>query len=276
MEKVSEEEKPMHAVPHPRANVASVHNPWATMAAQCLTMKGMQRLISGLVLVAALAAPALSSAATITHSLSVGSRGQEVITLQQTLIALGYLKVPASGYFGLLTKQALISYQKANGLDPVGSVGPKTRAILNMPPVNPAAQTPTTGTTSAPTTTLTASIPVTATSSAAPASTPASSTPSDPNAFTVSIVSPGTTLPRTALNTTLIIATSKNAMCRWGTLAGMSFTNMTAFQTSGGTTHSYYIPSLASGSLYVYYVKCQDSASNVISPETVVSFTVSS
>jgi len=78
-----------------------------------------------------LATPTCALAASFTHSLAIGSRGPEVTSLQEMLFAQGYFKVSARGYFGPLTKQAVMAFQKGNGLEPVGSVGPKTRAILN-------------------------------------------------------------------------------------------------------------------------------------------------
>jgi|GEM_PF-5300297 len=64
--------------------------------------------------------------------LSQGSSGADVTALQKILIADGFLKISApTGYFGAMTKAAVSAYQKANGLDQVGLVGPKTRASLN-------------------------------------------------------------------------------------------------------------------------------------------------
>jgi peptidoglycan hydrolase-like protein with peptidoglycan-binding domain len=37
----------------------------------------------------------------------------------------------AKGYFGALTKQGVMKYQKSIGLESVGIVGPKAKAILN-------------------------------------------------------------------------------------------------------------------------------------------------
>ncbi len=67
-----------------------------------------------------------------TRNLQTGSSGNDVTELQKILIAKGYLKVSApTGFFGGLTAAAVKLYQKDNGLDQVGNVGPKTRAILN-------------------------------------------------------------------------------------------------------------------------------------------------
>jgi len=64
-------------------------------------------------------------------SLKIGSRNSDVTTLQQALISKGYLKTTATGYFGSLTKSAVIAFQTANGLKSDGVVGVKTLALLN-------------------------------------------------------------------------------------------------------------------------------------------------
>jgi hypothetical protein len=76
--------------------------------------------------------PALATGGTFTSSLTFGSRGPEVTQLQNLLIAQNLLPAgSATGFFGPLTGAALAKLQKANGLDPIGSVGPKTRVLLN-------------------------------------------------------------------------------------------------------------------------------------------------
>ncbi|MDP2650121.1 MAG: peptidoglycan-binding protein [bacterium] len=53
--------------------------------------------------------------------------------LQKSLEAKGFLVMPsglAYGYFGSLTQKAVVAYQKSVSLDPVGVVGPQTRAAL--------------------------------------------------------------------------------------------------------------------------------------------------
>ena len=66
-----------------------------------------------------------------TQRLQMGSTGNEVTELQKRLGAEGVYSGPVTGYFGALTKAAVIAYQKAHSLPQVGIVGPQTRAVLN-------------------------------------------------------------------------------------------------------------------------------------------------
>jgi peptidoglycan hydrolase-like protein with peptidoglycan-binding domain len=70
-------------------------------------------------------------AVTITRTLDIGSSGADVSSLQQALNQLGYLHTTPTGYFGSRTSQAVSAFQTANGLSPVGYVGPKTRILLS-------------------------------------------------------------------------------------------------------------------------------------------------
>lgn len=74
--------------------------------------------------------------------LKLGSRGDEVQELQIFLIARRLLFGEATGYFGILTKTALVSFQSEQGLPAVGTVGPKTRALLNALPIERVSVTP--------------------------------------------------------------------------------------------------------------------------------------
>ena len=70
---------------------------------------------------------------TFVTSLSLGSRGDAVTALQALLAANPdvYPEGLITGYFGKATEKALKRLQKENGLEQVGRVGPKTRALLN-------------------------------------------------------------------------------------------------------------------------------------------------
>ena len=80
--------------------------------------------------------------------LQVGMHGPDVHHLQVELNQLGYRDahghaLKPDGDFGERTKQALQAFQRAHGIDPVGLVGPHTRAALHQAghhptPVDPA------------------------------------------------------------------------------------------------------------------------------------------
>lgn len=69
-----------------------------------------------------------------TRSLKIGSAGADVAALQQILITKGFLVFNIKsnpGYFGGVTRAALMKFQKSVGIEPVGAVGPATRRALN-------------------------------------------------------------------------------------------------------------------------------------------------
>ena len=75
-------------------------------------------------------APACSSL-TFTRALDIGARGTDVSDLQTFLQARGYLSGDSiTGYFGPLTSAAVKAFQKENGIEAIGTVGPKTRAQI--------------------------------------------------------------------------------------------------------------------------------------------------
>ncbi len=65
-------------------------------------------------------------------SVKYGDTNPNVTAIQNILIAQGFLKTQATGYFGSGTRSAIMAFQKANGLSPVGSIGPKTSALLSQ------------------------------------------------------------------------------------------------------------------------------------------------
>ena len=68
----------------------------------------------------------------IIRTLKQGMTGEDVKALQDYLNAHGYNCGTADGDFGPKTKVAVILFQKANGLDPDGIVGPLTREYMNQ------------------------------------------------------------------------------------------------------------------------------------------------
>jgi PKD repeat protein len=65
----------------------------------------------------------VSSCPSFVRSLSLGSRGDDVTALQQFLSAQGDLNVSATGYFGVLTRAAVIKWQEDNGIAASGNAG---------------------------------------------------------------------------------------------------------------------------------------------------------
>ncbi len=61
-----------------------------------------------------------------------GSRGEAITALQSFLIEKGFLVLPAgasTGYFGPMTKKAVMMYQESVGVSMTGYFGPKTRIM---------------------------------------------------------------------------------------------------------------------------------------------------
>lgn len=72
-----------------------------------------------------------ASAQTLNSNLTIGSKGADVILLQQFLVSKGFLEMPVGvsfGYFGSLTRAAVARWQRASGIVPaVGYFGPISR-----------------------------------------------------------------------------------------------------------------------------------------------------
>lgn len=86
--------------------------------------------------VAAAPTPSLSAQTSfaVNANLQLGSSGANVISLQKFLETKGFLTLPSGtteGYFGSLTKQALIAYQASVNLPATGYCGPMTRTLIN-------------------------------------------------------------------------------------------------------------------------------------------------
>jgi peptidoglycan hydrolase-like protein with peptidoglycan-binding domain len=82
---------------------------------------------------AVIVVPTVTHADTLTRYLSVGSSGSDVSSVQAFLAADPslYPRGLVTGYFGSLTKGAVINFQNRNGIDPVGRIGPATLPVLN-------------------------------------------------------------------------------------------------------------------------------------------------
>ncbi len=86
---------------------------------------------------------AIPSPLVIERNLAQGTRGNDVKQLQEFLAVQGYLKATPNGYYGLGTKSAIQRFQREHniarqGQVGYGTVGPKTRAILNAHLATPA------------------------------------------------------------------------------------------------------------------------------------------
>ena len=65
-------------------------------------------------------------------AVSWGDRGEDVRKVQQRLRQYGYMSAPADGVYGQATYDAVIWFQKKNGLKADGVVGPATAAALGI------------------------------------------------------------------------------------------------------------------------------------------------
>lgn len=63
----------------------------------------------------------------------IGSRGNEVKNIQTRLKNWGYYKGSIDSIYGTQTKNAVIAFQKKNGLTPDGIAGPKTLEKIGLP-----------------------------------------------------------------------------------------------------------------------------------------------
>lgn len=110
-------------------------------------------------------APVATSAQSMTNAfntnLKLGARGADVVALQSFLESKGLLTMPAGvakGFFGGLTKSAVVAYQISKGVTPAsGYFGPLTRATANADTTSTTTTTTTTTTTGTTGTTVTTS-----------------------------------------------------------------------------------------------------------------------
>jgi peptidoglycan hydrolase-like protein with peptidoglycan-binding domain len=77
--------------------------------------------------------PKHSYAAMLSQQLELGMSNADVTSLQVFLAANRtiYPEGSVTGYFGPLTKAAVIRFQNTNGISAVGRVGPQTLAVIN-------------------------------------------------------------------------------------------------------------------------------------------------
>lgn len=103
--------------------------------ASAVTIAELQAQINALMAqLSSLQGGSVSTGTTFTMDMTIGSSGSQVSALQQVLVSNGYLVMPsgvAMGYFGSLTKSAVMKWQAAYGVPATGFVGPLSRAKLN-------------------------------------------------------------------------------------------------------------------------------------------------
>ncbi len=94
--------------------------------------------------------------------------------------------------------------------------------------------------------------------------------------LTLSAGSPTGVLTAGTTQATISLTTNVNATCKYATTSGVSYASMpSTFTTTGSKTHSTQVTGLQNGTSYNYYVKCQDTSSN-LSNDYPISFAVAS
>ncbi|MCK4634372.1 MAG: hypothetical protein KAT37_00685, partial [Candidatus Aenigmarchaeota archaeon] len=73
---------------------------------------------------------------------------------------------------------------------------------------------------------------------------------------------------------TLSVTTDESSICRYNDTDG-SYLTMDVFNTTGGTTHTAALTGLSSSTQYTYYVRCNDTAGNIMTYSNSTTFTTS-
>lgn len=96
-------------------------------------MKKIIHIIVAIILFTVVSSGAKAQAQSFNVDFGVGSRGEYVKELQTLLSKYPsiYPEALVTGYFGPITERAVKRFQKDNGIEQAGRVGPKTRALLN-------------------------------------------------------------------------------------------------------------------------------------------------
>ena len=98
-------------------------------------------LVIAFTIVVGVAAPtSAATSAGVTATLKPGMSGPAVAELQNRLTAGGYWLGAVDGRYSTLTQQAVMAFQKANGLSRDGVYGPITRRALETEPRRPVAR----------------------------------------------------------------------------------------------------------------------------------------
>ncbi len=96
-------------------------------------MRKINILVVAVILSLTLSLTLSATAATLTRQLQLGMSGSDVSTLQGFLAQdpTIYPQGLITGYFGTLTRNAVIKFQARNGISTVGRVGPVTLTAIN-------------------------------------------------------------------------------------------------------------------------------------------------
>ncbi|TZE82875.1 spore cortex-lytic enzyme [Calorimonas adulescens] len=105
----------------------------------------MQKRYKQLVLLVIFVITVLIGGVAYSATLSWGSKGSEVLEAQRRLKNWGYYTGPLDGVYGAKMYQAVVRFQKKNGLTPDGVIGNATKRALGMRITPAAATTPSRG-----------------------------------------------------------------------------------------------------------------------------------
>jgi hypothetical protein len=98
---------------------------------------------------------------------------------------------------------------------------------------------------------------------------------SDSTPPTLSNGAPSGPLPLGTTQTTLSVTTNENATCRYATVAGTGYMDMTnTFSTTGATFHQQSLNNLQNNQAYTYFVRCIDAQNNSNPSDFPVSFSI--
>jgi N-acetylmuramoyl-L-alanine amidase len=90
----------------------------------------MRKIISIIAVMITLVSGSLQASAKSSNLIYLGSCNNEVSHIQQILLNKGYFNHEITGYYGNITKNAVISFQRDSGIATDGIVGPITRSKL--------------------------------------------------------------------------------------------------------------------------------------------------
>lgn len=208
---------------------------------------------------------ATSTPLIITRPLVIGSTGVDVSKLQQFLKDKGYFTYPEiTTYYGIFTKQAVTSFQTANNLEAVGTVGPLTRTLVaKLTSINQLQ----TGTTTTPSTsTTTPTTPPAFNTTPLPGYAPGQiifggGGPSAPPDVTAPVLSAIATSSVTSSSITITWTTNEAATSQ------INFGTTTSYGSVSSpgslvTLHSVILTGLISGTIYHFQVQSADAQGN--------------